>query len=69
MSIKVPQAKRIAIQQLNPDCFCELLTGYDNEKVHAEADQILLQFIRSIGHGEVSDAYDRLKEEVTFYCG
>lgn len=40
--------------------------GEEHEE-HREADDILLQTLRTAGLGDVADAYERLKERVTFY--
>ena len=40
------------------------LEGGDNEAMHLYADQVLLDLIKSLGHPEVAEAFNRADERV-----
>jgi hypothetical protein len=40
---------------------------YGNEKVHIEADNILLEYLRETGGEAVADAYESLQTRICFY--
>lgn len=33
---------------------------FDTEQAHCEADDALCEFLRSIGHGDVADAFEKI---------
>jgi hypothetical protein len=39
----------------------------DEEMAHVEADRILCQFIRAIGHADVTDAFEAARRRVGFW--
>lgn len=40
----------------------ELADKWDAEAAHVEADGILIDFLRAIGHGGIADAFDNLQK-------
>jgi hypothetical protein len=43
------------------------LTSHDPETAHGRADEILCEFIRSIGHAEVAEAFEAAADRVGFW--
>ena len=41
----------------------------DNEKMHAHADDILIDFIRELGYKEIADLYDTMAEHFWYAWG
>ena len=39
----------------------------DNERAHAEADEILLEFLRTNGYEEIADAFEDAADRITFW--
>ncbi len=39
----------------------------DEEMAHVEADRILCEFIRAIGHADVADAFEAARRRVGFW--
>ena len=39
----------------------------DEEIAHSEAEDILLQYLRDLGHGELSDAFEQAIDEIGFW--
>lgn len=39
----------------------------DQEVAHGEADDILCEYLRSIGESEVADAFDAASDEIGFW--
>jgi hypothetical protein len=39
----------------------------DPEALHATADDLLIQFLRNIGYGDVADAYEQAQDRVGFW--
>jgi hypothetical protein len=45
----------------------QALTGHDPEEEHGDAEEILCEFIRAIGHAEVADAFEAAANRVGFW--
>ncbi len=54
---------KLQASAIPPDGF----TWKDPEDAHVEADQILCKFIRAIGHVEVADAFEAVRDHVGFW--